>query len=455
MFDRHAPCCCLGWMHLRRLLPFALMSGLAVLVVLILTRTTPPLALPQSSPPETPAATERSGTLRGVPAGVSATPEVIADIAYPDDLARLPTADQGQSKLWFHDGTWWAILVDSSTGVSRIHRLTDDRRAWVDTGLVVDERVDARADVLWDGTYLYVASGGSHASAANNLRLARYSYDQSVASYVLDSGYPVALTQTGVKRPTIALDGAGFLWVAYVSGDRVLVNHVGGNPPVLGQAFELPGARPVADDDTAAILAYGDRIGVLWSNQLESAVYFASHRDGREPTAWTKPRAVLKGPGSADDHISARALEGPDGPTVFALVKTSGEIVTGHRPGDSQLVLLELRPDGSVGAYQYGRIQDDVTRPLLVIDEEQRVLYMFAVSPVGGGSVTYKQTSADDIRLAPGPGAPFLQVDSRPAITLPTSSKQNVNRDTDLVVLAADEGTSHYVFGVLELDEAP
>ena len=442
-------------MRLRRLLPFALMSGIAVLAVLMLIRTTPPVALPQSSPLATPAATARSGTLRGAPAGVSATPEVVANIAYPGDLARLPTADQGQSKLWFHDGTWWAILVDSHTGVSRVHRLTDDRRAWVDTGLVVDERVDARADVLWDGTHLYVASGGSHPSAANNLRLARYSYDQSVAAYVLDSGYPVALTETGVKRPTIALDGAGLLWVAYVSGDRVWVNHVGGNPPVLGQAFELPGARPVADDDTAAILAYGDRIGVLWSNQLENAVYFVSHRDGKDSMTWTKPRAVLKGPGSADDHISARALDGPDGPTVFALVKTSGEIVAGHRPADSQLVLLELRPDGSVGAYQYGRIEDDVTRPLLVIDEEQRVLYMFAVSPIGGGSVTYKQTSADDIRLAPGPGAPFLQVNNRPAITLPTSSKQNVNRDTDLVVIAADEGTSHYVFGVLELGEAP
>ena len=83
------------------------------------------------------------------------------------------------------------------------------------------------------------------------------------------------------------------------------------------------------------------------------------------------------------------------------------------------------------------------------------MLHMFAVSPVGGGSVYYKQASADDVRLAPGPGAPFLQVEGRPAITSPTSSKQNVNHDTDLVVLAVDEETSHYIFGVLDLGEAP
>ena len=421
-----------------------MLSGLAALIVLLLNRAAPPIVLPHSGPPATPPATAHSGTLGN---------DQAANIGYPEDLARPPTEDQGQSKLWFHDGTWWAILADPNTGVSRVHRLADDRRTWIDTGLVVEQRLDARADVLWDGTHLYVASGGSHASVANNLRLARYSYEQSAATYVLDSGYPVALTEIGVKRPTIALDGTGLLWIAYVSGDRIWINRVGGDPPVVGQAFELPGARPVAEDDTAAILAYGNRIGVLWSNQVENAVYFVSHRDGRDPATWSKPRAVLEGPGSADDHISARALDGPDGPTIFALVKTSGDLVPDHDPVDPQIVLLELRPDGSVSAYQYGRIEDNLTRPLLAIDEEHRTLYMFAVSPAGGGAVYYKKASADDVALAPGQGAPFLQVEGRPAITSPTSSKQNVNGETDLVVLAADEATSHYVFGVLDVDE--
>ena len=439
-------------MRLRRVLQFALLSGLTVLAVLLITRPPTPIAPPLTGQPPTSAQAAPSPTPGAPPAGrLPHPPEVSANIAYPADLGRLPTDDQGQSKLWFHDGTWWAILIDPRTGVSRVQRLAEDRRSWLDTGLVVDERVDARADVLWDGTHLYIASGGSNASAANNLILARYSYAQSAASYVLDSGYPVALTDTGVTRATIAIDGTGVLWVAYISGDRIWVNRVGGDPPVLAEAFELPGARAVAEDDTAAILAYGDRIGLLWSNQLEHAIYFVSHGDGKDPADWSQPQALLEGPGSADDHISARALDGSDGPTVFALVKTSRDEAPGHRNADSQLVLLELRPDGTVGAYQYGRVEDSLTRPLLVIDEEQRVLHMFAA---GGGSVYYKQTPADNVRLVPGPGAPFLQVEGRPAINSPTSSKQNLNRATDLVVLAADEETSHYVFGVLDLGQA-
>src|SRR3954452_12598179 len=67
------------------------------------------------------------------------------------------TADKPQSKLWYNDGFWWAVMfnqpVDQSTGNWQIYKLTWPS-TWNPTGVVVDTRVTSRADVLWDGSKL-------------------------------------------------------------------------------------------------------------------------------------------------------------------------------------------------------------------------------------------------------------------------------------------------------------
>ena len=57
-----------------------------------------------------------------------------------------PTEDKPQSKLWFADGSWWA-LMRSSSGPITIHRLVD--HAWRNTGTVVDDRAASSGDALW------------------------------------------------------------------------------------------------------------------------------------------------------------------------------------------------------------------------------------------------------------------------------------------------------------------
>jgi hypothetical protein len=194
---------------------------------------------------------------------------------------------------------------------------------------------------------------------------------------------------------------------------------------------------------------------VVWSDQAVGAINFTSHVDGDPPDAWSTTNAVLDGAKLSDDHISARTLDGPQGPTLFVVVKTSLDVLPHDDSNAAQMLLLELRPDGSWWRHVYGRLDDRHTRPLLLIDEERRELYIFAVSPFGSGSVYYKRTSADEIDLRPGKGAPFLQVAEHPEITSPTSTKQNLDAASGLVVLAADEATSSYVHGAMTLDEQP
>src|SRR5215510_7533443 len=82
------------------------------------------------------------------------------DTAFPanpdlDDFS--PTAEKPQSKLWYNDGRWWASMLHSD-GHYYIFYL--DGTTWTKTNTMLDSRLQAQADCLWDGTHLYVASGG-------------------------------------------------------------------------------------------------------------------------------------------------------------------------------------------------------------------------------------------------------------------------------------------------------
>ena len=41
----------------------------------------------------------------------------------------------------------------------------------------------------------------------------------------------------------------------------------------------------VSSDDNSAVVAFDGQIGVMWSNQLDDAMYFATHKDGDSENA--------------------------------------------------------------------------------------------------------------------------------------------------------------------------
>ena len=402
-------------------------------------------------------ARERSDTLGNAAPSLAPPPpasEAHIGFAFPSRLSRPPTADEAQSKLWFHDGSWWGVLMDPATTASNIYRLEADSRTWADTGVVVDDRVESRADVLSDGNRLYVATGGASPSAGEHVRLMRYSYDADSRRYRLDRHFPVQLTDTGVKRLTIAKDTAGTLWIAYVLDDQVWISQSVANDHSWGIPRVLPTDGPSLPAEQAIILAYGGKVGVAWTNRVESRVSFASHTDGDAPDAWTVTSTPLEGGLPADDHMQVGSLSAPEGPTVFIVVKTSLDTRDASLGTDPQMLLLELRPDGGWETHVFGVLRDHHTQPLLLINEDARELYVFAVAPFGEGAVYYKRTSADEISLPPGEGIAFLHWTDGPVITTPTSTKQNVGASSGIVVLAADVTANQYVHGVLDLAAA-
>ncbi len=119
--------------------------------------------------------------------------------AYPT-AGPAPTEDKPQSKLWFNDGAWWA-LMRVPAGVT-VHRLGADH-AWTNTGTVVDERLASTADALWEGGKLYVASR----TGSGALRVIRLSYDDATDSYSVDFSQQVA--SGGSESITLARDSLG------------------------------------------------------------------------------------------------------------------------------------------------------------------------------------------------------------------------------------------------------
>ena len=368
-----------------------------------------------------------------------------------------PTADKPQSKLWFNDGTWWADMFDTTSRTFHIFRLDRASQTWVDTGTRIDDRPSTRADVLWSGGKLYVASAVRASSSTSTTtgqpaRLYRYSYAPATRTYTLDPGFPVAINNVSSESITLDRDSRGTLWATWTQAQKVYVNSTTTSDSAWGTPFALAGAdaNNLDADDISALAAFGNnRVGLMWSNQTRSAVYFATHRDGDDRTVWTT-RVAASDPSFADDHVNLRQLEGDDLGHLFAVVKTSHD---DSGASASQVEVLALNTgSGNWDRHVFGTVADCHTRPVLAIDSTNRMVHVFATAPTASGcpysgapgSIYTKSSPLDQVSFAPGRGTPVIRDADSANLNDATGTKQNVTSASGLVVLAGNDATSRY-----------
>jgi hypothetical protein len=401
--------------------------------------------------------------------GYSGAASAVDDVGYRDfsfsaNSVANPTGEKPQSKLWFNDGIWWASLFNRSTEEYHIYRYDWSAHTWSDTGTLIDERNSSKADILWDGSHLYVATAGPDSTNASHAaRILRYSYDPATKKYTRDPGYPVTITSAGVEAVVIDKDTTGKVWVTYTQNKQVYVNRSTTNDQTWGTPFVLPvKGTSVTADDISAVVAFDHQIGVMWSNQIDSAMYFATHNDGDPDNVWQGSRTAIQGPNYADDHISLRSLQAADSSgRVFAAVKTSLNDVSNPNPNAPLNLLLVRDSAGNWTNHVFGRVGDSHTRPIVMLDEEHRDLYMFATAPCcTGGAIYYKKTSLNNISFSDGLGTPFIQSATDTNINDATSTKQNVSSATGLLVMASSgtvvgtggTGSGYYWHNAVNLD---
>ncbi|MBZ5544247.1 MAG: IPT/TIG domain-containing protein [Acidobacteriia bacterium] len=386
------------------------------------------------------------------------------DYNYGTTPLPFPTADKPESKLWWNDGSWWGSLWSTQARAYHIFRFDPSTQNWIDTGTPLDNRQSTLADCLWDDSNqkLYVVS---HIFTENSLpsssssqwgRLYRFTYGSATKQYTLDSGFPVTVTRGQEENLTVAKDSTAKLWVAYAESSTVMINRSLSADTTWGTPFKLPGndsaALNMTSDDIASVLAFGgNKIGVLWSNQNTGKFYFAVHNDGDADTVWQPTETALGAPGSActancaEDHFNFKADSQGN---VYAQVLL-GFNAASHGPEPNRVLLRS--PDGTWQSYQVTTTTDNWVRPLVLLDEVDNRIYAFGSSPGSGGVIYYKSSALSNINFPSGIGTPFIQSSTDTTINHPSSTKQEVNGTTGLLVLACDQSTLYYLHNFLAL----
>ena len=420
--------------------------------------------------------------------GISTSATAATDYGYQGNsyagVGKPPTSDKPQSKLWWHDGSWWADMWTTGTGW-QIHRLDVASKTWVSTGLTNDTRASTLADTLWDGTHLYIASHVVTVSGDTTPRasvtgqpakLYRYSY--SGGKFTLDSGFPTTIMNNSSESMTIDQDSTGAIWATWtqVSGNptsgftnTVYVNRSAPNGTSWNSPFVIPVTNPnPAPDDISAIVAYGsNKIGVMWSDQRTGAVRWATRTDGTSPTAassW-KVQDAVRGTNMADDHLNIKTLQSDSAGRVFAAIKTGLNDAQTDK-SLAQLVLLVFKPaTGSFSQSTIATIGDCVSRPQIVLDTQNNTVHAFHTAPgtdVSGcaysgvpGAIYEKTASMDNPVFPSGRGTPIIQDGASANMNDVTTSKQSVNSTTGLVVLASNNVTKRYWFSYRTLGGTP
>jgi hypothetical protein len=350
-----------------------------------------------------------------------------------------PTAAKTQSKLWFNDGAWWGILFDGSSEEYHIYRYDEAKEAWGDTGTLIDGRNLSRADALWDGPHLYVVSAGIQAdSKEDSARFLRYTYDPSAGRYSLDTGFPVTIAEGGTEAISLARAADGVLWATYTQDTedgglrRVYLTHTRGDDASNWVEPFVPPLRgtTVSTDDVSSVVAFGSRIGLMWGSQYDesgnSGYYFAVHEDGEPDDAWREDNPIM-GARNVNDHINLKAdSEG----RIFVATKNRRDRI--DRDLDAPYGVLWVRDrQGEWTSHVFSTVGDFYTRSLLLMDESR-------------GEIYYKSTDLDDISFEDGRGTLFMQGAGGLKIGDATSTKQNLSRDMEPMVVASSTSGRYY-----------
>lgn len=351
-----------------------------------------------------------------------------------------PTADKPQSKLWYMDGCWWAVLPRAG-GPSLWQRRGG---GWVEHEAVGQalQGIPGRADV-WPVADGVVAVAVADATKTNHamtvFRLTRQGdgADGRWEGRVLAELRPPA-TDDLIETATILQDSSGAWWVAAVAGVRVCVwtssaeATAWSDPIVLGEG--------VAPDDICVVTPLPQHtIGVIWSDQVREGFLMRAHSDGAVADAWRDEAVIQLGGRAADDHLNTVIV--PDG-TLWVASKNEIDTV-----GEPQFTLHERDPRGAWRSWPYAVLQpsSQPSRPIVVSSADGgMVLTGYGVThrapavPMGSEVVFSRVDSADPERV----GAPRTVIAPDPALN---SRIQNVTGprhffppDGPWIVLASD-----------------
>jgi hypothetical protein len=260
------------------------------------------------------------------------------------------TGEKPQSKLFHHDGSWWAAVH----GPSGIGIYEKQGNLWQLKTLLGGS---GKTDVKISGNDLFVLAFSSEPE------LYKLAWDAVQRDWDLLPGFPVSVPQIqGSEALVLEQDSTGRLW--YVAeGDSLiqayhsLASHLKwSNTPIILQTG-------VNQDDIASVIAFGgDKIGVLWSDQMRDEFGFRVHHDGDPPSQWDPTEVVFSGFRLADDHVN---LAFDSSGRVYAVTKDDSDRLSVHR-----------RTPGGTWTTAFDVLGEPANHPSLMVSEADSLVYV-------------------------------------------------------------------------------
>ena len=345
------------------------------------------------------------------------------------------TAEKPQSKVWYHDGKWWAVFsVENGTFIWRL-----DGTSW-SNALKISSSTSVEADCKVDNNVVHVFLWRK---PNNDSQLVSVEYNASSKTYEPWSTRATTVfikLDSGSETGTIDIDTKGRMWLASDGVEDIRMRW--SDPPYSTWSDPLIIATGITDDDIGAVIALPvlGQIGVLWSDQNSKRFGFRTHPDGSAPTAWSANElpaaqsALDVGMGMADDHLNmAFASDG----TLYCAVKTGYDT-----PGYPMIALLKRLPSGTWDPLH--EVSQSGTRGIVLLNEAASTLKVVYTSQEDGGDILYRESPASGISFT----APLTLIEG--TYNNATSTKNNY--DANVVILASTETN---LVGVRASDMAP
>jgi hypothetical protein len=361
------------------------------------------------------------------------------------------TTHKPESKLFYTgDGSiepvrWWAVLGTSGPSPSAgVYLWELVNHAWVPRVVLPGADPWSKADTILDGSMLYVSTRDNKSSVSGNPRQSNL-YEVPYlggGSWGSVSG-PLAITTISPETLTIAKDSTGRLWTTFESGTDIKVGYTA--PGGTSFTFITISKTKVAPDDISAVTSFGgNKIGVLWSDQVAKKDFFAWRSDSDPITSnWTIETAYGGGVGGcptlnsdlcADDHLNVKV----SGDTVYVAVKTSLNNVSGA-PNDPLIALLRRSSNGTWSAFPVSPVSQDATRPIAALSPGQNAIWVWAAR---SGEVDVWESSFTSPGFNSNGFVPWVKGSG--AADDPTSTKQVVTAASGAVVEASIHGSTQY-----------
>ena len=275
-----------------------------------------------------------------------------------------PTMDKPQSKLFFMDGSWFALLpkksgpslwIRSHTGWTEIREINDALKG-----------LPGRADVLEDQGIVTAVGVGEKFLSIFTISQKQEINNSEWNSKLLTHLFPPKTADT-FETATITKESNGIFWVAATAGMNVCVWCSGlNNNEWIGPQIIASG---ISNDDICTISAATNGICVIWTDQNNDAVKSRLHKINNPIDLWEEETTIAAGNKIADDHLNTAFTADS---TLWVVSKNSIDII-----GREQLVLFKHLNKGKWSTYKYAKSEENKlpSRPIIIsIDKNPELI---------------------------------------------------------------------------------